>query len=197
MAIVSNYFLRSANVSSCIDSYSSTFLIYSRVVLLTFVLWSLYACSVFIVSYAWSHLCYVSYIYFSIYSCCDLVLPMSSLYYCVVSILYSEVAFSSWWRCSLLVIMNSPIYLSCSLILFYRAPTSRRWADAAFLSTIISALFSEMPLCISEHIRPYCCIVNVLRSIPFASITYWLCSNVQLFVTFSSNVLIVLLASIS
>ena len=91
--------------------------------------------------------------------------------------------------------MNSPTCLSDSFIRFCNADTSNRWFDAVYLSFIISALFSEMPLCISEHMRPYCCIVKVFRSIPLDSIICWLCSRVQLSTTFLSKVLIVLLAS--
>ena len=74
-------------------------------------------------------------------------------------------------RCVLLVLTNSPIALSISLIRFCKAATCVREVEAAYLSLIISALFSEMPLCISEHMRPYYCIVKVLRSTPLDSIT--------------------------
>jgi hypothetical protein len=93
--------------------------------------------------------------------------------------------------------MNSPTYLSCSFNLFCKAATWSRYVYAAALSLIISALFSEMPVCISEHILPYYCIVKVFLSIPLANIICWLCSMVQLSVTFLSNVFIVLLASTS
>ena len=93
--------------------------------------------------------------------------------------------------------MNSPICLSYSFILFCNAPTYNLEADAACLSLIISALFSEIAVCISEHMRPYCCIVKLFLSMPFDSITYWLCNIVQLSTTFLSKVLIVLFASIS
>ncbi len=123
--------------------------------------------------------------------------PISSACCCDAYVLYSWNCFSNYWRFSWLVTRNSPMLLSCSFILFYSAPTYSRCADAVYLSLIISALFSEMPLCISEHIRPYCCIVNVFRSTPFANMTYWLCSSVQLSTTFLSKVLIVLFASVS
>ena len=100
-------------------------------------------------------------------------------------------------RCVLLVLTNSPIALSISLIRFCNAATYVREVEAAYLSLIISALFSEMPLCISEHMRPYYYIVKVLRSTPLDNITYWLCNMVQLFVTLLSKSLIVLFASIS
>jgi hypothetical protein len=63
------------------------------------------------------------------------------------------------------------------------------------LSLMISALFSEIAVCISEHIRPYYCIVKVLRSIPLDNITCWLCSMVQFSATFLSKVFMVLFAS--
>jgi hypothetical protein len=52
-------------------------------------------------------------------------------------------------------------------------------------------------VCISAHILPYCCIVNVFLSIPLDSITYWFCSKVQLLITFLSKSFSVLLASMS
>ena len=100
-------------------------------------------------------------------------------------------------RCVLLLLTNSPIALSISLIRFCNAATYVREVEAAYLSFIISALFSDMPLCISAHMRPYYCIVKLLRSTPLASITYQLCSIVQLLVTFLSKSLIVLFASMS
>mgnify|MGYP000113694280 CR=1 FL=1 len=69
--------------------------------------------------------------------------------------------------------------------------------EAAALSFMISALFSEMPVCISEHMRPYYCIVKVFLSIPLDNITCWLCNIVQLSVTFLSNVFMVLFASVN
>ena len=93
--------------------------------------------------------------------------------------------------------MYSPTFLSISFIRFWSADTCIRDVDADYLSFIISALFSDMAVCISEHIRPYYYNVNVLRSIPLESMTYWLCSNVQLFTTFLSKFFNVVLASIS
>ena len=93
--------------------------------------------------------------------------------------------------------MKSPIVLSASFIRFCSADTYRREEDAVYLSFMISALFSEMPLCISEHMRPYYCIVKLLRSTPLDNITCWLYSVVQFSVTFLSKFLIVLFASIS
>jgi hypothetical protein len=123
--------------------------------------------------------------------------PTSSVYYFVVCVLVSYMLVSNCWRCSLFVAMKSPICLSDSFIRFCSADTYKRRVDAAYLSFIISALFSEMAVCISEHMRPYCCIVKLFLSMPFDNITCWLCSIVQLSTTFLSKVLIVLFASIS
>ena len=98
---------------------------------------------------------------------------------------------------SLVVIISSPTFLSDSFILFCNADVSISCWDAVVLSFMISDLFSEMAVCISEHIRPYCYMVKVLRSIPFDNITCWLCSIVQLSDTFLSKVLSVLFASTS
>jgi hypothetical protein len=123
--------------------------------------------------------------------------PASSAYCYVVCALFSYNIEFNYWRWSLLVTMYSPIYLSYSFIRFYNAPTNSLWADAFYLSIIISALFSEMPLCISEHMRPYYYMVKLFLSILFANISCWLYNVVQFSVTFWSNCLIVLLASIS
>jgi hypothetical protein len=125
------------------------------------------------------------------------VFPIISACFCDSYVFCSWRFLSSFWRFSWFVTMNSPRHLSCSFILFYSAATCNRCADAVYLSLIISALFSEMPLCISEHIRPYCWIVKVFLSIPLDSIIYWLCSSVLLSTTFLSKLFMVLLASIS
>jgi hypothetical protein len=62
---------------------------------------------------------------------------------------------------------------------------------------MISVLFADIALCMSAHIRPYCCIVKVFLSIPLDSITYWLCNILQFSATLASKFLIVLFASIS
>jgi hypothetical protein len=123
--------------------------------------------------------------------------PVSSAYCYIVSFLLASIIECSSWRLSLLLTIYSPSTLSYSLTLFYNALTCNLWADAFFLSVIISPLFSEMPLCISEHMRPYYSIVKLFLSILFANISCWLYSVVQLFVTFSSNCFRVLFASIS
>jgi len=51
--------------------------------------------------------------------------------------------------------MSSPTFLSYSFIRFYRADVCIRYWDAVALSFIISALFADIALCISEHMRPY------------------------------------------
>ena len=111
--------------------------------------------------------------------------------------MFSYIIECSSWRLSLLLTIYSPSTLSYSLTLFYNAPTCNLWADAFFLSMIISPLFSEMPLCISEHMRPYYSIVKLFLSILFANISCWLYNVVQFCVTVSSNFFSVLLASIS
>ena len=73
---------------------------------------------------------------------------------------------------SVFVCIESPNNLSMLLMRAYRAATYVRYVEAVYLSLIISALFSEMPLCISEHMRPYYYIVKVLRSTPLDNITY-------------------------
>jgi hypothetical protein len=92
------------------------------------------------------------------------------VYTCVAFALFSYCVLSSYWMCSLVTLMKSPTFLSDSLIRFCSADTYRRWVDAAYLSLIISALFSEMAVCISEHMRPYYEIVKLLRSIPLDNI---------------------------
>ena len=125
------------------------------------------------------------------------MVPVSSAYYCVVCVLFSYKIEFNYWRWSLLVTMYSPIYLSYSFTRFYNAPTNSLWADAFYLSLIISALFSEMPQCISEHMRPYYAMVKVFLSILLANIICWLYNVVQFYVTFQSNCFSVLFASIS
>ena len=187
----------SKNVSSCVEIWSSTLLKYWCVVLYVVVLWSHYVCRDATYFTTWSYLCCVSYIYLSIELYDDVVVPTSSACYCFACVLFSSIVWFRIWRLSLFVIRNSPNYLSASFIRFCKADTYNRWAEAAVLSFIISALFSEMAVCISEHIRPYCYIVKVFRSIPLDNITYWLCNRVQFSTTFLSKLLMVLFASIS
>ena len=126
-----------------------------------------------------------------------MVVPASSVYYFIA---WALLSYMFWFRTCILsfvVIISSPTFLSDSFILFYSADVYIRCCDAVFLSFMISALFSEMAVCISEHIRPYCCMVKVLLSIPFDNITCWLCSIMQLSDTFLSKVLSVLFASTS
>jgi hypothetical protein len=187
----------SKNVSSCVEIWSSTLLKYWCVAWYVEVLWSHYVCRDATYFTTWSYLCCVSYIYLSIELYDDVVVPTSSACYCFACVLFSSIVWFRIWRLSLFVIRNSPNYLSASFIRFCNADTCNRWVEAAVLSFIISALFSEIAVCISEHMRPYCCIVKLFLSIPFDNITYWLCSKVQLSTTFLSKVFMVLLASIS
>jgi hypothetical protein len=100
------------------------------------------------------------------------VVPTNSVYYLVAWALFSYMVWFNSDMLSLFVIRNSPIFLAESLIRFCSADTYSRWDDAACLSLMISALFSEMAVCISEHMRPYCCIVKVFRSIPLDNMIY-------------------------
>ena len=126
-----------------------------------------------------------------------MVVPASSVYYFIAWALLAYMFSFSTCILSLVVIISSPTFLSDSFILFYSADVYIRCWDAVVLSFMISALFSDMAVCISEHIRPYCCMVKVFRSIPFDNITCWLCSIVQLSDTFLSKAFIDLLASTS
>jgi hypothetical protein len=94
-----------------------------------------------------------------------------SLYICVVYVRFSYYCVSSYLVLSSVIYLISPMFLSISLIRFCSAETWSLYVDAFYLSLIISALFSEIAVCISEHILPYCCIVKVLRSIPLDNIT--------------------------
>jgi hypothetical protein len=123
------------------------------------------------------------------------VVPASSAYYCVTWALVSYMFWFNTCILSLVVIMSSPTFLSDSFIRFCRADVCILYWDAVVLSLIISALFAEIAVCISEHMRPYYCIVKVFLSIPLDNITCWLCSILQFSDTFLSKVLIVLFAS--
>ena len=148
------------------------------------VLWSLCAYSESTFFTMLSYLCDTSYSYFKVLLYEEVVVPVSSAYYWVVSFLFSYIIECSSWRLSLLLTIYSPSALSYSFTRFYNAPTYNLWAEAVFLSMIISALFSEMPVCISEHMRPYYDIVKVFLSILLANMVCWFYSVMQFYYTF-------------
>jgi len=145
----------------------------------------------------WSYLCWVSYNYLTKLLYEEVTFPVISLCYYSTSLLLFCTILFSWSMCSWVLVTNSSIFLSWSLTLFCKAPTSYLWIDAADLSLIISDLFADMALCMSAHMRPYCWRVYVFLSMPLDSITYWFCSSVQLSTILLSKHFIILLASIS
>ena len=101
----------------------------------------------------------------TILSSCVLKLSLNS----AINFVLVDQVLSSMFRRSDEVYINVPIRLS-SISRFSRMVETRiRVVELAFLSDSISYLFSEMPVCISQHIRPYYWNVWLCRLRPSAN----------------------------